>query len=209
MSDAATGSRFQGVPGLANADRETFLTAANAITALRTVAAVTIGMGAAAQQSLSLLLVSLAVYWVGDIADGTVARLTGRETRAGAVFDILSDRLCAAVFYLGVAWLYPDLWVAVALYLAQFMVVDTFVSLAFLAWPISSPNYFYVVDRTLWRWNWSKPGKAVNSAAFAVLLLLTQDVLLGSAVAGALLALKAWSVVRLGRLGLPIPHGPR
>jgi CDP-diacylglycerol---glycerol-3-phosphate 3-phosphatidyltransferase len=194
---------------MASADRESFLTAANAVTAVRTVAAVTIGMGAAAQQSLSLLLVSLAVYWVGDIADGTVARMTGRETRIGAVLDILSDRLCAAVFYLGVVWLLPDLWVPVAIYLAQFMVVDTFVSLAFLAWPLTSPNYFYVVDRTLWKWNWSKPGKAANSAAFAVLLLVTEDVWLGAAIAVGLLGLKTWSVVRLTRLGLPIPHTAR
>jgi CDP-diacylglycerol---glycerol-3-phosphate 3-phosphatidyltransferase len=194
---------------MASADRESFLTAANAVTAVRTVAAVTIGMGAAAQQSLSLLLVSLAVYWVGDIADGTVARMTGRETRIGAVLDILSDRLCAAVFYLGVVWLLPDLWVPVAIYLAQFMVVDTFVSLAFLAWPLISPNYFYVVDRTLWKWNWSKPGKAANSAAFAVLLLVTEDVWLGTAIAVGLLGLKTWSVVRLTRLGLPIPHSAR
>ncbi len=208
MSDAAARSR-RGVPGTASADRETFLTAANAITAARTVAAVTIGMGAAAQQSLPLLLVSLAVYWVGDIADGTVARMTGRETRIGAVLDILSDRLCAAVFYLGLVWLLPDLWVPVAIYLAQFMVVDTFVSLAFLAWPLTSPNYFYMVDRTLWKWNWSKPGKAANSAAFAVLLLVTEDVWVGASVAVGLLGLKTWSVVRLTRLGLPIPHTVR
>ena len=52
-------------------------------------------------------------------------------------------------------------------------------SLAFLAWPIRSPNYFYVVDRTLWLWNWSKPGKAVNSSIFAVLLLVTESVAVG------------------------------
>jgi CDP-diacylglycerol--glycerol-3-phosphate 3-phosphatidyltransferase len=85
------------------------------------------------------------------------------------------------------------------------MVVDTFLSIAFLAWPIRSPNYFYVVDRTIWLWNWSKPAKAVNSALFAVLLLVTGWVWLGLAIATALLALKCWSVVRLLRIGLPVP----
>ena len=90
-------------------------------------------------------------------------------------------------------------------YLAEFMVVDCFLSLAFLAWPIRSPNYFFVVDRPLWLWNWSKPGKAVNSSLFAVLLLVTGWVWVGVAIASALLVLKSVSLVRLGRLGLPVP----
>ncbi len=76
------------------------------------------------------------------------------------------------------------------IYLAEFMVVDCFLSLAFLAWPVRSPNYFYVVDRPLWLWNWSKPGKAVNSSLFAVLLLVTGWVWLGAAIATALLVMK-------------------
>jgi len=189
----------------ARVDRERFRTAANGVTAVRTAAAVALAMGAAVEQSLALLLLSLATYWVGDVADGAVARLTGRETRIGAVFDILSDRLCAAAFYVSLAWLIPSTAIPAAIYLTQFMVVDMWLSLAFLAWPITSPNYFYVVDRTLWQWNWSKPAKAVNSAAFALLLVLTRDVWLGLGVATALLALKTWSAFRLGRLGLPIP----
>ena len=167
----------------ARVDRERFRTAANGVTAVRTAAAVALAMGAAVEQSLALLLLSLATYWVGDVADGAVARLTGRETRIGAVFDILSDRLCAAAFYVSQAWLIPSTAITAA----------------------TSPNYFYVVDRTLWQWNWSKPAKAVNSAAFALLLVLTRDVWLGVVVATALLALKTWSAFRLGRLGLPIP----
>lgn len=180
-------------------------TAANVVTLLRTVASVALAGLAVQQESLTLLVAALAVYWVGDILDGAVARLTGRETRIGAVLDILSDRLCAAAFYLGLAWLTPALVWPVLVYLVEFMVVDAFLSLAFLAWPIRSPNYFHVVDRPLWLWNWSKPGKAANSAAFAVLLLVTGSVLLGLLVATALLVLKAGSVVRLVRIGLPVP----
>jgi CDP-diacylglycerol--glycerol-3-phosphate 3-phosphatidyltransferase len=90
-------------------------------------------------------------------------------------------------------------------YLAEFMVVDCLLSLAFLAWPIRSPNYFHVVDRRLWLWNWSKPGKTANSALFAVLLLVTESAVLGLAVAGALLVMKSVSLTRLMRLGLPVP----
>ena len=83
-------------------------------------------------------------------------------------------------------------------YLAEFMVVDCFLSLAFLAWPIRSPNYFFVVDRPLWLWNWSKPGKAVNSSLFAVLLLVTGWWQVGVVIAAGLLVLKCVSLVAAG-----------
>ena len=172
---------------------------------MRTVASVALAGAAAYQESLTLLVVSLVVYWVGDMLDGGVARLLGCETRIGAALDILSDRFCAAAFYFGLVWLQPEFAPAVLIYLAEFMVVDCFLSLAYLAWPIRSPNYFFVVDRQLWLWNWSKPGKAVNSAAFAVLLLVTGWVWVGVAAATALLVLKAVSLARLARIGLPVP----
>jgi CDP-diacylglycerol--glycerol-3-phosphate 3-phosphatidyltransferase len=181
-------------------------TPANVITLVRTVAAVATAGVAVQEESLTLLVVALAVYWVGDILDGAVARLRGCETRIGATLDILSDRFCAAAFYLGLVWLMPDLTWPVMVYLAEFMVIDCFLSLAFLAWPIRSPNYFFVVDRRLWLWNWSKTGKAVNSSIFAVLLLVTESVVLGLVVALALLLLKSVSLVRLMRLGLPVPQ---
>jgi CDP-diacylglycerol--glycerol-3-phosphate 3-phosphatidyltransferase len=187
---------------------ERFTTAANGVTAVRTVVAVVLAGVAAHEDSLRWLLAALVVYWLGDMLDGFVARKLGCETRNGAALDILCDRLCAAAFYLGVLWLEPSYAPAVLLYLAQFMVLDCWLSLAFLAWPLRSPNYFYAVDRTLWLWNWSKPGKAVNSSLFAVLLLATGWVWLGVAIALALTALKVTSLVRLGRLGLPVPAVP-
>src|SRR6266508_3201826 len=105
----------------------------------------------------TLLVIGLAVYWVGDTLDGEVARWRDCETRIGAVVDMLSDRLNCAGFYLGLAWLHPIMAIPVSVYLFEFMVVVAFLSLAFLAWPIRSPNYFYAVDRRLWLWNWSCP----------------------------------------------------
>jgi CDP-diacylglycerol--glycerol-3-phosphate 3-phosphatidyltransferase len=184
---------------------ERLWTGATVITAVRTVASAGMAAWALHERSLTLLVVALGIYWVGDVLDGTWARVRGCETRIGAVLDIFSDRFNAGAFYIGLAWLQPELSPAIFVYLAEFMVVDTFLSIAFLAWPIRSPNYFYVVDRTIWRWNWSKPAKAVNSALFAVLLLATGWMWLGLAVATALLVLKCWSVVRLLRIGLPVP----
>jgi CDP-diacylglycerol--glycerol-3-phosphate 3-phosphatidyltransferase len=85
-------------------------------------------------------------------------------------------------------------------------VVDCFLSIAFLAWRIRSPNYFYVVDRIVYRYNWSHPAKAVNSALFAVLLLVTRMPWLGALIATALLVFKIASLVRVARIGLPIPE---
>ena len=186
-------------------EQERVGTSATLITAVRTVVSVVLAGLAAQQASLPLLVASLVVYWVGDSLDGFVARIRGCETRIGAVLDILCDRFCAAAFYLGLVWLEPHFAVPVFIYLAEFMVVDCFLSLAFLAWPVRSPNYFYVIDRPLWLWNWSKPGKAVNSSLFAVLLLVTGWVWLGAAIATALLVMKSVSLVRLGRIGLPVP----
>ena len=190
----------------ADPTQERLGTPANVITLVRTVAAVTTAGFAARQDSLTLLLLALAIYWAGDMLDGLVARVLRCETRVGATLDILSDRFCAASFYIGLAYLAPALVFPVMVYLFEFMVVDCLLSLAFLAWPIRSPNYFYVVDRPLWLWNWSKPGKAANSAIFAVLLLVTQSVALGLGVAVSLLVLKVASLVRLMRLGLPVPQ---
>jgi CDP-diacylglycerol--glycerol-3-phosphate 3-phosphatidyltransferase len=185
--------------------KERLGTSANVVTLVRTVASVVLAGFAIDRSSLTLLVVALAVYWAGDSLDGIVARIRGCETRMGAVLDILSDRFCAAAFYFGLAWLQPENVLPVLVYLAEFMVIDCFLSLAFLAWPVRSPNYFYVVDRAIWRWNWSKPAKAANSANFAVILLVTGMPLLGLAIATALLVLKCVSLVRLTRIGLPIP----
>jgi CDP-diacylglycerol--glycerol-3-phosphate 3-phosphatidyltransferase len=194
-------------PGRIWADptRERLNTPATVVTMVRTVASVTLAAFAAQQQSLTLLVVALVVHWVGDSLDGLVARVRDCETRTGAVIDILCDRLCVAAFYVGLAWLQPDLAPAIFVYLAMFMVVDCFVSLAFLAWPLTSPNYFYVIDRGLWQRNWSHPAKAVNSGLFAILLLVTGSMWLGLAIAVALLVAKCWSAVSLLRLGLPVP----
>jgi CDP-diacylglycerol--glycerol-3-phosphate 3-phosphatidyltransferase len=185
---------------------ERLLTGATVITAVRTVASVVLAAIAAHGQSLTLLVVALAVYWVGDMLDGLYARVRDCETRIGAVLDIMSDRLNAGAFYVGLAWLQPELSPAIFVYLAEFMVVDCFLSIAFLAWPVRSPNYFFVVDRPIWLWNWSKPAKAVNSALFAVLLLVTGWMWVGLAIAVALLVLKCVSLRRLVLIGIPVPR---
>ena len=85
----------------AQALTERVATWANAITLTRTVAAVVLALSGARTHSLTLLLSALGAYWIGDIADGFVARRTGTETRFGAAMDIMCDRISAAVFTSG------------------------------------------------------------------------------------------------------------
>jgi len=170
----------------------------NLVTTGRTALAVIIGLAAVVHGSGTALLAAYAVYWVGDVADGWLARRLRQETRLGAVLDIISDRACCAVLACCLAVLHPDLWPALAVFLLQFLVLDCILSLAFLSWPIDSPNDFYLVDRTIWRFNWSPPAKAVNTVAVAVVAAVAAgSVELAMSVAVAQLAVKTWSAHRV------------
>jgi CDP-diacylglycerol--glycerol-3-phosphate 3-phosphatidyltransferase len=192
----------------ADPSMERLFTSATVITFVRTLISLGFALAAVRQESLTLLVTGLIVYWVGDTLDGEVARWRNCETRTGAVIDMLCDRLNCAGFYLGLAWLQPIMAIPVSVYLFEFMVIDMFLSMAFLAWPIRSPNYFYAVNHRIWVWNWSRPGKAANSGLFAVLLLVTGWWWLGLIIALGLLTLKCVSLRWLLQLGIPLPTGP-
>jgi len=192
----------------ADAAMERLFTSATVLTFVRTAASLALALAAVREESKTLLVVALATYWIGDTLDGEIARWRNCETRIGAVVDMLCDRLNCAGFYFGLAWLEPIMAIPVSVYLFEFMVVDMFLSLAFLAWPIRSPNYFYAVNRRIWVWNWSRPGKAANSGLFAVLLLVTGWWQLGLAIAIGLLVLKCISLRWLLQLGIPVPTDP-
>ena len=187
-------------------EREQWATWANGVTMLRLVSGLVVFAYAADARDETWNYIGLGLYWVLDVLDGFLARRFDQETRIGAQMDILADRVLVAFFYLNYATLHPDLIVPVAMFLFQFMGIDHFLSNQFMRWPIKSPNYFYVIDRTLWRWNWSHPGKALNSGLFAILLLVTGWMWLGLAIATALLIMKCVSLGRLLRIGIPVPR---
>ncbi|MBG6066967.1 CDP-alcohol phosphatidyltransferase family protein [Micromonospora ureilytica] len=168
-------------------------TVPNYITAIRTVAAVTVGIVALVSGSVALMAVSYGIYWIGDVLDGWTARRLGQETRAGAVFDIVSDRACTAVLCVGLVSLIPDVAVVAVVFLLSFLVLDTMLSLAFLCWPVLSPNYFHLVDRRVWALNWSPVAKVANTAGVIGAIAFEQYPLaLGVAVA--VVAVKLWSI---------------
>lgn len=202
-SHAQVNDMSVGTVGYARPGRERFWTWPTVVTVGRTIGALTFIVAAVRGHSMSLLLVGLAIYWVGDILDGWLARRLDQETRIGAVADILCDRLSAVPFYVGLVWLDGAFAMPVGVYVVEFLIVDLLLSLAFLAWPLVGPNYFYLVDHRIWVLNWSPLGKTINSAAFIAILLLTRDAVLATAFALALLTLKCLSMARLLRLGLP------
>lgn len=174
-------------------------TLANRITLVRTVGALALGALASTRHSFLLLAVAYAVYWVGDMLDGLVARRTGTQTRQGAVLDILCDRASCGMLAVTYLALQPAAAAAITVFLLQFMVVDCVLSLGFLRWPILSPNQFGQVDRQLYRWNWSPVAKATNTSALILLVAAgAYDIALGLAVLQ--LAVKTTSLVALTRL---------
>jgi phosphatidylglycerophosphate synthase len=180
---------------------ESITTWANAMTLVRTSIAVPLGVFALVEASMTLLVAAYGTYWLGDMMDGWLARRFDQETRIGAVLDIISDRACCGVLVCVLAVIHPHMWPALAVFLLQFMVLDCVLSLAFLRWDLVSPNYFYRVDRTVWRYNWSPPAKTVNTVA-VVVAVLSGLMPLALVIALAQLSLKIWTAHRVLALDL-------
>ena len=146
-----------------------------------------------------LLAVAYGVFWIGDIADGWSARRLGQETRAGAVFDIVCDRACTGILCVGLVASVPSALPVVVVFVLSFMVLDSMLSMAFLCWPVLSPNYFHVVDRRVWQLNWSPLAKAANTAGVVGALAL-ELFSVAFVVAVVVLGIKLWSARRVIRL---------
>ncbi len=182
---------------------EDLRTWANAVTLVRTIGGLILFSVAAFKHSAAWNLAGLAMYWGLDVLDGYLARALNQETRFGAQMDILSDRFLVAFFYLNYLAMYPEMAVVIALFLFEFMVLDHYLSNQFMRWRILSPNYFYVVDRTIWLLNWSPPGKFFNSGAVTILMLATKSIWLALPVLIGLICVKLYSCVRLHQLPPP------
>lgn len=183
---------------------EPWWTWANVVTVVRTLLALALAASAVTASRADLLLVSLAVYWAGDVLDGSVARWLRQETRAGALLDVLADRACSLAFWLPWAAWHPEAAWPVALYVLEFVVVDGLLSVVWLAWPLLSCNYVDRVDRGVHRWNWWPPAKAANTAGLVVFVVLWPAAWLASAFVLAVLVVKVLSLRRLTSL-LPAP----
>jgi phosphatidylglycerophosphate synthase len=175
-------------------------TVPNLVTLVRTAAAVAIGLVAIRDHDLALLAVAYGIYWTGDVLDGWSARRLGQETRLGAVLDIVCDRACTSVLFVGLLIHLPAVLPLAVVFLLSFMVLDTMVSLSFLCWPLVSPNDFHRVDHRVWLLNWSPAAKAANTAGVVAAIALGAYTA-GLVVALAVVGVKVWSAVRVLRLG--------
>ena len=178
----------------------------NLLTVTRTLACAGLAVIAVAEASWWVLIAAVAAYWVGDVADGILARVSGQETRFGAALDIVCDRACCGLVLLGAVTLEASFALPVAVYLLTFVVLDTLLSLTFLAWPLLGVNYLRLVDERVWLVNFSPPAKLLNSAVFLV-LLLTGRPWAATVAAVVSLAVKSVSLVRMLRTLLARPSG--
>jgi phosphatidylglycerophosphate synthase len=171
----------------------------NLVTLLRTTAAVVLGGWAIASLDPRASVIAYAVYWLGDMLDGWLARRLDQETRLGAVLDIVSDRACTTLLCVGLLVHLPRAWVLAVAFLLSFAVLDTMLSLAFLCWPILGPNDFHLVDPVVWRLNWSPLAKAANTAGVVVAIALGWYAI-GLVVVLVIGTVKMWSAARVLRM---------
>lgn len=146
------------------------------------------------------IYVGLAVYWVGDVFDGMLARSFHQETLLGAEFDILSDRIEVSLFYIIHASIHPEKTLVAVLFLLEFMVLDHWLSNQFVRWPIKSPNDFHRVDPLTWRWLWSRPGKALNTGLVTLLTIFASSSWPALVVIAGLVVARAFLWARVMRL---------
>ena len=182
---------------------EAICTLPNFITAIRTISCLVIFSIAGYTQDMSLNIVGLAIFWALDCLDGFLARRLGQETILGAQFDILSDRISVAYFYLNYLFISSGPVLIVSLFLLNFMVLDHHLSNQYLRWRIISPNYFYKIDRTVWALNWSAVGKFINTGPVTLLLLLTKSTIAPMVILILVFIIKGYSFYRMSKLVPP------
>jgi CDP-diacylglycerol--glycerol-3-phosphate 3-phosphatidyltransferase len=175
----------------------------NVITIVRTVAAVSLAAAGVVQHNAWLIAAAYACYWIGDMLDGLSARLLHQMTRFGAVFDIVCDRACYSITVTGLIVIQPEVVLPCVIFLIQFLVLDTMLSLSFLRWPILSPNYFYEVHRGIYRWNWWPPAKVVNTTCLVVAIVASSHIWIATVLALLATAVKVVSLVVVSRLPAP------
>ena len=83
---------------------------------------------AIAVHQLKIGLVLLLLSGLGDILDGTVARLTDNSHAVGAYMDLISDRMVEASFIIGLSISFPQYYFAYILFLTAVLLhFSTFV----------------------------------------------------------------------------------
>lgn len=171
---------------------------ANIITIVRLLASLAFFVLAMVRQRELYNFIGLAIHLGGDFLDGWFSRTFKQESILGAELDIIADRVEVLFFFVNFVHFHPRLWLPVLVYVLDFAFVDFYLSYQFVKFDIISINYFYKVDRLVYRLNYSPLGKAVNSLS-VLLILIFAPKLWGAALAitVALIGVKIYSCRRL------------
>lgn len=152
-------------------DPRSFSSWPNLITLIRLILCLILFTLASLKANPTLNFIGLGFHWAGDVADGLLARRSKQETILGAEIDIIADRIESIFFFLNFLSFNPHLYLPIIIYLFNFAFVDFYLSYQFLKYPIISPNYFYLVDHRVYRYNFSPVAKFCNSTIVALLLI--------------------------------------
>jgi CDP-diacylglycerol--glycerol-3-phosphate 3-phosphatidyltransferase len=170
----------------------------NVITIIRFIGSLVFFMLAIVKMDLTYNFIGLVIHWIGDIVDGNWARFFKQETIVGAEIDIIADRVGFLFFYVLYLVFKPELALPVALFVINFAFIDFYLSYQFLKFGLISINYFYKVDRTVYRLNFSFLGKAANTVVVTLTLIFFPQFWVFAAVfAVGLIVIKCYSIRRL------------
>ncbi len=173
----------------------------NVITVIRFVGSLVFFMLAIVKKDLTYNYVGLVVHWIGDVVDGNWARFFKQETIVGAEIDIIADRVGFLFFYVLYLVFKPELALPVALFVINFALIDFYLSYQFLKFDLISINYFYKVDRTVYKLNFNFLGKAANTVVITLtLIFFPQFWLFATVFAVGLIFVKCYSIYRLFQL---------
>jgi len=172
----------------------------NIITILRLLLSLVFFILAITKMNPTYNFIGLGIHWFGDVLDGMYARKFKQETILGAEIDIIADRVETLFFYINFLHFHPSLFLPVAIYLIDFAFIDFYLSYQFLKYDIISPNYFYKVDRTVYRLNFSPVGKFCNSTVVTLIVIfLPQLQILAAIFAIMLIVVKIFSIHLLNK----------
>jgi len=170
------------------------------LTLIRLILSLSFFTLAVVKKSPTYNFIGLAIHWLGDVADGFYARKFKQETIVGAEIDIIADRVETLFFYVNFLHFQPELWLPAAIYLLDFAFVDFYLSYQFLKFDIISPNYFYKVDRTVYRLNYSPFAKFCNSTVVTLTLIFLPQLMMAAALfALILIGVKIYSIQLLNK----------
>ena len=172
-----------------------YLTEANLITLIRLVLSITFYTLAVIEHNPTYNLIGFGIHLIGDFIDGACAKIFKQETILGAEIDLIADRIEVIYFYVNLLHFNSGLYLPVLIYLMDYAFVDFYLGYQFNKYDIISPDYFFKVDTTVYKLNFSKVGKFVNSTLFAVLVIfLPGMVILSTTLAFCLVCVKSYSV---------------